>query len=75
MAFLSITPLQLTRWKAIQQAQLQGLSAWATARLLGISRTTVSTYVYANGVPGCRILAASFLPERRDTDKIAAQLD
>ncbi|MYB23011.1 MAG: helix-turn-helix domain-containing protein [Chloroflexi bacterium] len=76
VAFLSITPLQLTRWKAIQQAQLQGLSMRATARLLGISRVTVSNYVRANGVPGRRTRAASSLSEQRDqTDRIAAQLD
>lgn len=46
------TPRQLARWKAIQQAQLRRLSMRATARLLGISRVTVSNYVRANGVPG-----------------------
>ena len=40
------TPRQLD-WKAIQQAQLQGLST-GTARLLGISRVTVSNYVRAS---------------------------
>ena len=53
------TPRQLARWKAIQQAQLQGLSLRATARLLGISRVTVSSYVRANGVPGRRNGAAA----------------
>ena len=48
------TPRQLARWKAIQQARLQGLSMRATARLLGISRVTVRSYVRANGVPGRR---------------------
>ena len=48
------TPRQLARWKAIQQAQLRGLSMRATARLFGISRVTVSNYVRANGVPGRR---------------------
>ncbi|MYB22384.1 MAG: helix-turn-helix domain-containing protein [Chloroflexi bacterium] len=47
----------------------------ATARLLGISRTTVSNYVRANRLPGRRIRAAPSLQERRDTDRIAAQLD
>jgi transposase len=46
------TPRQRARWKAIQQARLQGLSIRATARLLGISRVTVSNYVRAGGVPG-----------------------
>ncbi|MYF23225.1 MAG: hypothetical protein F4209_10885, partial [Chloroflexi bacterium] len=70
------TPRQLARWKAIQQAQLQGLSMRATARLLGISRVTVSNYVRANGVPGRRTRAASSLSEQRDqTDRIAVQLD
>ena len=32
------TPRQQARWKAIRQAQLQGLSMRATARVLGISR-------------------------------------
>ena len=36
------TPRQQARWKAIRQAQLQGLSMRATARVLGISRDTVS---------------------------------
>ena len=53
------TPRQLARWKAIQQAQLQGLSMRATARLLGISRDTVTSYVRANGVPGRRNGAAA----------------
>ncbi len=46
------TPRQAERWKAIQQAQLQGLSQRATARLLGISRRTVRHYVRAGGPPG-----------------------
>ncbi|MYA01795.1 MAG: response regulator transcription factor [Chloroflexi bacterium] len=49
---------QLARWKAIQQAQLHGLSMRATARLLGISRGTVRNYVRANGVPGRRTRVA-----------------
>ena len=69
------TARQLARWKAIQQAQLQGLSMRATARLLGISRVTVSNYVRANGVPGRRDGPAPSLPERNETDRIAAQLD
>ena len=60
------TPRQLARWKAIQQAQLQGLSMRATARLLGISRVTVSNYVRANGVPGRRNGAAASSSGRGD---------
>ena len=48
------TPRQAARWKAIQQAQLQGLSLRATSRLLGTARVTVTSYVRANGVPGRR---------------------
>ena len=69
------TTRQLARWKAIQQAQLQGLSMRATARLLGISRVTVSSYVRANGVPGCRNGAAASSERRDRTDKVAALLD
>ena len=68
------TPRQLARWKAIQQAQLQGLSMRATARLLGISRDTVSSYVRANGVPGRRNAVAASSNGRGDTDKVAALL-
>ena len=69
------TPRQLARWKAIQQAQLQGLSMRATARLLGISRVTVSNYVRANGVPGRRNGATAPSGGQRGTDKVAAPLD
>ena len=68
------TPRQLARWKAIQQAQLQGLSMRATARLLGISRDTVSSYVRANGVPGRRNGAAAPSDGSGGTDKVAALL-
>ncbi len=68
------TPRQLARWKAIQQAQLQGLSMRATARLLGIARDTVSSYVRANGVPGRRNGAAASSQGRDGTDKVAAPL-
>ena len=68
------TPRQLARWKAIQQAQLQGLSMRATARLLGISRDTVSSYVRANGVPGRRNAVAASSNGRGDTDGVAAPL-
>ena len=69
------TPRQLARWKAIQQAQLQGLSMRATARLLGISRVTVRNYVRANGVPGRRNDATAPSGGQRGTDKVAAPLD
>ena len=68
------TPRQLARWKAIQQAQLQGLSMRATARLLGISRDTVSSYVRANGVPGRQTGAAASSDGDGGTDKVAALL-
>ncbi|MCY4668550.1 MAG: helix-turn-helix domain-containing protein, partial [Rhodococcus sp.] len=53
------TPRQQARWKAIQQAQLHGLSMRATARLLGISRNTVKRYVHAGGPPGRQGAASS----------------
>ena len=67
------TPRQLARWKAIQQAQLQGLSMRATARLIGISRVTVSSYVRANGVPERRNGAAASSDGSGGTDKVAAR--
>ncbi len=48
-------PRQLPRWKAIQQAQLQELSIRATARMLGISRVTVSNYVHTHDVLGAAL--------------------
>ena len=45
------TPRQQARWKAIRQAQLEGLSMRATAELLGISRNTVRRYLAAGGPP------------------------
>ena len=74
------TARHLARWKAIQQAPLQGLSMRVTARLLGISRVTVSSYTHAGGVPGRRNVPA---PSHRNeltltesllswTDEIAA---
>ena len=53
------TPREQARWKAIRQAQLQGLSMRATARLLGISRNTVSKYLNAGGPPGRLRVASS----------------
>ena len=70
----SPTPRQLARWKAIQQAQLQGLSMRATARLLGISRVTVRSYIQANGVPGRQTGAAASSDGDGGTDKVAALL-
>ena len=57
---------QQTLWKAIRQAQLQGLSMRATARVLGISRNTVRRYVLAGGPPG-RQGAASSTEQRERT--------
>ena len=68
------TARQLARWKAIQQAQLQGLSMRATARLLGIARDTVHNYVLANGVPGRRNGAAASSDGQGGTDGVAAPL-
>ena len=53
------TPRQQTLWKAIRQAQLQGLSMRAIARVLGISRNTVRRYVLASGPPGRQGAASS----------------
>ena len=55
----SPTASQAARWKAIQQALLQGLSMRATARLLGISRNTIRRYVRAGGPPGRQDAASS----------------
>ena len=55
----SPTARQAARWKAIQQALLQGLSMRATARLLGISRNTIRRYVRAGGPPGRQDVASS----------------
>ena len=68
------TARQLARWKAIQQAQLQGLSMRATARLLGIARDTVHNYVLANGVPGRQNGAAASSDGQGGTDGVAAPL-
>ena len=68
------TPRQLARWKVIQQAQLQGLSMRVTARLLGIARVTVRSYIQANGVPGRRNGVAASSNGHGDTDGVAAPL-
>ena len=60
------TPRQQARWKAIQQARLQGLSMRAIARLLGISRVTVSTYIRAGGPPGRQDAASSTSSDQRE---------
>ena len=66
------TPPQQTLWKAIRQAQLQGLSMRATARVLGISRNTVRRYVPAGGPPG-RQGAASSTEQRPAREDIFAE--
>ena len=60
------TPRQQTLWKAIRQAQLQGLSMRATARVLGISRNTVRRYVLAGGPPGRQGAASSTSSDQRE---------
>ena len=59
----SPTARQAARWKAIQQALLQGLSMRATARLLGISRNTIRRYVRAGGPPGRQGAASSTISD------------
>ena len=51
------TPTQVARWKAIQRAQLKGLSLRAIARELGISRVTVRKYAYAEKPPTKKLSA------------------
>ncbi len=60
------TPRQQARWKAIRQAQLQGLSMRATARVLGIARDTVSAYIRAGGPPGRQGAASSGSNDQRE---------
>ena len=60
------TPRQQARWKAIRQAQLQGLSLRATARVLGIARNTVSAYIRAGGPPGRQGAASSTSNDQRE---------
>ena len=45
------TFLQQERWKAVQQAKLQGMSIRRMARELGIHRDTVRRYIDAEGPP------------------------
>ncbi len=64
------TPRQAARWKAIEQAQLQGLSQQPTARLLGISRSTVSNYARSGGPPGRQPVASSGRRPREGTESL-----
>ena len=45
------TSLQQERWKAVQQAKLQGMSIRRMARELGIHRDTVRRYIDAESPP------------------------
>ena len=51
------TPTQKARWKAIQQARLNGLSLRAIAKELGIARETVRKYAYAEQPPTKKLSA------------------
>ena len=51
------TPTQVARWKAIQRAQLKGLSLRAIAQELGIPRVTVRKYAYAEKPPTKKLSA------------------
>ena len=53
------TFLQRERWKAVQQAKLQGLSIRGMARELGIHRDTVRRYIDAESPPTRRSPIAS----------------
>ena len=53
------TFLQRERWKAVQQAKLQGLSIRRMARELGIHRDTVRRYIDAESSPTRRSPTAS----------------
>ena len=50
-------PTQKARWKAIQQARLNGLSLRAIAREVGIARDTVRKYAYAEQPPTQKLSA------------------
>ena len=60
------TPRQQALWKAIRQAQLQGLSMRAIARVLGISRNTLRSYLRAGGPPGRQGAASSTSNDQRE---------
>ena len=50
-------PTQKARWKAIQQARLNGLSLQAIAKELGIAQDTVRKYAYAEQPPTKKLSA------------------
>ena len=56
------TFLQQERWKAVQQAKLQGMSIRRMARELGIHRETVRRYIDAESPPTRRIPATPPAP-------------
>ena len=56
------TFLQQERWKAVQQAKLQGMSIRRMASELGIHRETVRRYIDAESPPTRRTLATSPAP-------------
>ena len=64
------TPTQKARWKALQQAQLKGLSLRAIARELGIARDTVRKYAYAES-PSTKQLSAQELAKLKALCKSA----
>ena len=56
------TFLQKERWKAVQQAKLEGMSIRGMARELGIHRDTVRRYIDAEGPPTRRSRATPTTP-------------
>ena len=56
------TFLQQERWKAVQQAKLQGMSIRRMARELGIHRDTVRRYIDADSPPPRRPPATPIAP-------------
>ena len=64
------TFLQQERWKAVQQAKLQGMSIRRMARELGIHRETVRRYIDAESPPMRRTPVAS---KASPSDTIADQ--
>ncbi len=61
------TSTQRARWEAVQQAKSQGLSLWAIARELGMSRDTVGKYLKAESPP-TKLLSAK---ERAKAEALA----
>ena len=57
------TPRQRVRWKAVQQAKLQGLSIRAIARELDIHRNTVRKYAEAKSPPMMRTRGRSHVSQ------------